>query len=382
MDLGLELAGFEHVGAMEIDPLAIQTLRLNRPGWPVLEEGNVVVAGPRLIPGDFGLAVGELDLLAGGPPCQPFSKAAQWSGGRRGMEDERADTVHALLEMVSNFQPRAVLLENVLGFVQGRNSALPAIESHVERMSASGGASYRVHWRLVNAADYGVPQNRKRVMIVLARDDLPFEWPRTTHEGSPVTSWDAIGGLTNQHPLPAPRGKWARLLPTIPPGKNYQWLTSAGGGPELFGYRTKYWNFLLKLDPDLPSWTLSASPGPSTGPFHWENRPLTARECLRLQSFPDEWELPGDLRVQTKLAGNATPPLLAWAFGRSILSALGYADAANQFPRLQTALGVPDLPVLSITLPSDFVDSIGKKDPHPGSGLGPAASRVSKPSRA
>lgn len=370
LDIGLEWAGYSTVGCLEIDTDARRTLALNRPDWPLLLDGDVITAASDLSPIDLGLGIGELDLLAGGPPCQPFSMAAQWSGGRRGMDDDRAGTVHGLLDLLERFLPRAVMLENVLGFVQGPNSALPEIQARLRRIERKTKVRYQLHWKLVNAADYGVPQNRRRVIVVMLRDSVDWEWPEPTHAQSPLTAWDALAGLPTEASYVPATGKWADLLPLIPPGKNYQWLTSTGGGPELFGYRTKYWNFLLKLHPDLPAWTLSASPGPSTGPFHWESRPLSAAESLRLQSFSDDWVLVGDARSQTKLVGNATPPRLAWAFGRSIRSALGYDenDSAPAYPGADTVS--PRAEVLD-QVPSRFVPIVGAKSAHPGHGRGP-----------
>ena len=124
-----------------------------------------------------------------------------------------------------------------------------------------------------------------------------------------LTAWDALADLPNVPGLRLP-GSWAELLPSIPEGGNYLYLTARGGGTELFGWRSRYWSFLLKLARDRPSWTLPASPGPSTGPFHWDNRPLTVRERLRLQGFPDDWQLCGSAHQQIKMSGNATPPPL------------------------------------------------------------------------
>lgn len=370
LDVGLEVAGFETVGCLEIDPTAQETLRQNRPDWPLLLDGDVLRAATNLTPADLGLEIGELDLLAGGPPCQPFSMAAQWSGEKKGMDDERAATVHGLLDLIEAFLPKAVLLENVLGFVQGKKSALPAIEARLLALRLKTGRDYKLHWKLVNAADYGVPQNRRRVILVILRDGFKWSWPEVTHAHSPITTWMALSGLPKEKTYTPAKGKWASLLPSIPAGTNYQWLTASGGGVELFGYRTKYWNFLLKLDPDQPSWTLPASPGPSTGPFHWDNRPLTPRECMRLQSFPDSWKLAGDARTQIKQLGNATPPRLSWVFGRAIASSLGYKstevlplpEPGNRRRRIPRPRPVPNT----------FLSSIGEKPPHPGHGRGPA----------
>lgn len=374
MDIGLEAAGFNALLSLELDGNAAATLRANRPDWNVADDGDVVSAATRFDPSDFSLERGELDLISGGPPCQPFSSAAQWaSSGRLGMQDLRADTVHGLLDMVERFLPRAVLLENVKGFVAGQNAALPAIEQRLATINRRDKTNYRVEWKVLNAADFGVPQNRRRAIVVILQDGKPFEWPAPTHENDPITSWDALAELKEED-LPSATGKWTALLPSIPEGFNYQWLTSEGGGPELFGYRTKFWNFLLKLDRGQPSWTLPASPGPSTGPFHWENRPLSPNEMLRLQSFPVTWQLTGDRRQQTRLAGNATPPLLMEVMGRALMQHLtGEQNTRESLPTLTIRHSKKSKARLPLApLPASFEHLIGTKPQHAGAGKGPA----------
>ena len=152
-----------------------------------------------------------------------------------------------------------------------------------------------------------MPQRRRRIFAVARRDGKPFRFPVPSHDEKPITAWDALADLPRTDFAPR-RDSWLELLPAIPEGKNYLHLTSRGDGPELFGWRTRYWSFLLKLARDQPSWTLPASPGPNTGPFHWDNRLLTISERLRLQGFPDDCQLSGHLRQQIKQVGNATPP--------------------------------------------------------------------------
>lgn len=373
LDVGLEAAGFETVGVIEIDPTAATTLRLNRPKWLHLAGGDVLRAANTLSPASLGLAPGELDLLAGGPPCQPFSLAAQWAAnGRQGMEDPRAATVHATMSLARTFLPKAILMENVLGFVQGKNSAIEFLKSQLDSIHKESSYKYRLEWRLINAADYGVPQNRRRVIIVAVRDDMNLEWPEPTHQFSPIRAWDAIGDLEEKEAVPRSAGRWAHLLKSIPAGSNYQWLTSRGEGEELFGYRTRYWNFLLKICPTKPAWTLSASPGPATGPFHWENRHLTIREQMRLQSFPDSWSLAGDQRQQVKQVGNATPPLLAEVIGISLLRMLG--RTTHTTPKLTMKRNSIEPPILDPPAPvhTSYRSLIGEKTAHAGTGKGPA----------
>ncbi|WP_127792577.1 DNA cytosine methyltransferase [Agromyces sp. LHK192] len=379
LDLGLEAAGFETVGCLEIDAAARVAMALNRPSWQLLEPSNVVAAGKILRPSDLGLEKGDLTLLAGGPPCQPFSKAAQWAAPKQGVRDERGQTTAGMLDLIEHFLPRAVLIENVSGYLSGRNNAAPLIEQRFKEINATHGTAYNLSSWVVNAADYGVPQYRRRAVVIAFRDgsELPGTLP-TTHADKHATAWDAIGGVMPSNP-PKATGKYSDLLPSIPEGGNYQYLTARGAGSEheVFGYRTRFWSFLLKLSKSQPAWTLPASPGPSTGPFHWENRPLTGTERLLLQGFPAEWKLTGNERVDARLAGNATPPPLAESMGRLILAMLEdpsrvpHADTIRPVLAVQQRDAAPPPPHPAAPLPLRWRAVVGSKEPHPGPGQGP-----------
>jgi DNA (cytosine-5)-methyltransferase 1 len=372
LDLGLEHAGFRTIACLEVDAAALAALRRNRPDWHPLGSGDVAKAGQHLRPSDLGLAQGELAVLAGGPPCQPFSKAAQWHpNSRTGMDDPRTHSLHGLLAILDCFLPEVLLLENVAGFLRGPSSARQLLEQGLAMVNTRHGTAYELQHRVLDAVDYGVPQRRQRAIAVATRSGRQFRWPAATHDQAPVRCWDVIGGLQEAE-VPRPTGRWAGLLPSIPEGKNYQWHTNRGGGEPLFGYRTRYWSFLLKLARDQPSWTLPASPGPSTGPFHWENRPLTTTERLRLQSFPGDWFVPGNRQSQTRLVGNATPPLLAEVIGRAIAEQLFGAELAP-VPSLAIQRGehVPSA-VAPTPVPAAYLHLRGRHAAHPGTGLGPA----------
>ncbi|HEX8001332.1 MAG TPA: DNA cytosine methyltransferase [Mycobacteriales bacterium] len=380
LDLGLEAAGFETVGCLEIDAAARDAIRLNRAHWPLLDPSDVVAAGRSLTPGAIGLTGGELDLLAGGPPCQPFSVAAQWSPtARSGMKDPRGRTIFGMLDLIDRFQPRALLIENVAGFVQGHGNAAAVLEAGLQRVNRRHGTSYSLRWFLVDAADYGAAQHRRRVLATALRDGREVACPPTpTHAEKPLRAWDALNGLDVVDP-PQAVGKWAELLPCIPEGENYQYLTARGGGAELFGYRTRYWSFLLKLARDRPAWTLPAVPGPSTGPFHWDNRPLAIEERLALQGFSREWVLKGRPRDLVRLAGNATPPPLAEAAGRQIAVMLSPrhlrrpGESSLALPRARSVPGATP----AALLPKKFAALVGAKEAHPGVGAGPGRRSVS-----
>ena len=370
LDLGLEAAGFETLGCVEFDEVARLTLERNRPDWRLIEPTEIVAASQMLRPRDLGIRKRDLGILAGGPPCQPFSKAAQYRAtGRQGLEDSRSKCLAGFFRILETFLPRVVLIENVAGFLNGRGSALPHLEHQLQLINRRCGTRYELQYEIVNAADYGVPQVRRRAIAVARRDGRPFDFPDPTHVDRPVTAGDAL-----RRPLGAPRacsGYWADLLPSIPEGENYLWHTHRGGGEPIFGYRTRYWSFLLKLAKDLPSWTIAASPGPSTGPFHWDNRPLTPEEMFRLQSFPQSWKVLGAERDRIRQAGNATPPLLAEIIGRAISEQV-FGGSLPHAPKLR----IPRRRIKSAKsrvrpVPQQYRQHIGEHPDHGGTGMGP-----------
>ena len=230
---------------------------------------------------------------------------------------------------------------------------------------------YELDHRVIDAADVGAPQHRSRAIVVATRIGSGLRWPATVE---PTTAWDAIGNLLQrQEELPEPRGKWAGLLPSIPEGENYLWHTGRGGGEELFGWRTRYWSFLLKLAKDRPSWTLPAQPGPATGPFHWDNRPLSVPELLRLQTFPADWTVEGSARTDhVRQIGNATPPLLAEVLGRCVVELIT-GDAPRE-PLVMAIERSDTIPAAGQVEPiaDEYRHRVGFHADHPGSGLGPS----------
>lgn len=372
LDLGLEHAGFRIIGVVENDASARRSLALNRPRLPNLMPHDINEVAYGLLPRDLGIGKGDLALLAAGPPCQPFSKAAQWAQtGTLGLNDDRADCLQGLMTLVERFLPHAVLIENVVGFVRGGSSALPFLEERLSEINRRSGTSYKLSHRVLDAADLGVPQRRRRAIVLLVRNGGDVAWPAATHPDRPLRAWDALQGV---HPkeAPAPSGQFAGLLPSVPEGMNYQYFTERGDGPSLFGYRCRYWSFLLKLAKAKPAWTVPANPGPATGPFHWDSRPLAPEEILRLQSFPISWKLAGSYREQVRQAGNATPPLMAERLGRSIANQLFGVDFSEP-PTLAIARSVrlpPPTPPQPV--PDQYMLREGEHPPHPGPGCGPS----------
>jgi DNA (cytosine-5)-methyltransferase 1 len=383
LDVGLEAAGFETCLCVEMDEDARTTLKHNRPNWKQATPGDIHLHKPTDLLGLAQLRPGQLDLLAGGPPCQPFSKSGYWSAGdSKRLSDPRASTLDAYLRVVDAALPRVALLENVRGLTfDGKDEGLRLLERGLERINRRRRTRYHVNVVHLNAAQYGVPQLRERVFLIASRAGELFQSPRVTHGEDAMleryrTAWDAIGDLDFENwPIElAPTGKWARLLPSIPEGENYLWHTPGSGGEPLFGWRTRFWSFLLKLAKNSPSWTIQAVPGPATGPFHWRSRLLSVRELCRLQTFPDHYDIIGDRRAAQRQIGNAVPCALAELLGLEIKRQLLGMSVS---PR-QSALLPPhrvQCPPRERTraVPSEYLGLRGRHCPHPGSGLGPRA---------
>lgn len=381
LDLGLEAAGFETAVAVEMDADAVKTLRHNRE-WPVIDRDIHSVPTSEILE-TAGLREGEADLLVGGPPCQPFSKSGYWArGDARRLDDPRASTLEAYLRVLRDAKPKAFLLENVSGLAYKRKSeGFDLLKATVESVNRELKTGYTFSWAVLNAADYGVPQERERIFIVGHREGRDFEFPRPTHFRTEVwrdangrfaslhrTAWDAIGDLQDDDdPSLRVTGKWADLLPSIPEGANYLHHTDRGGGKQLFGWRRRYWSFLLKLAKRLPSWTITAQPGSATGPFHWKNRRLSTRELCRLQTFPDNFKVLGKRNACQRQLGNAVPSVLAATLGTALLSQLlciaTTATTVGLAPLRRSTPIPPPEPVRAI--PREYLPLIGDHPPHP-----------------
>jgi DNA (cytosine-5)-methyltransferase 1 len=385
LDFGFEAAGFHTRVAVELDAVACRTIRANQQ-WPVLE-GDIHNIGSDEILQAASLDVGEADALIGGPPCQPFSKSGYWStGDARRLDDPRSGTLQQYLRVLKDTLPKTFLLENVHGLTfKEKDEGLQLLLSGIDAINRETGSNYRVHMKVLNAASFGVPQLRERVFLIGSRDGAAFSFPLPTHALPneqavgllpPATAWDAIGDLPKR-PLDPPTkvtGKWAELLPSIPEGQNYLWHTDRGGGRPLFGWRTRYWNFLLKLAKNQPSWTIQAQPGSSTGPFHWANRKLTVQELCRLQTFPEGLTFNCGRTDAQKLIGNAVPSLLAEVLARAMRKQLlGHVRVASKpqlFVERRSDLPAPERVQ---KVPEAFEHLVGEHEAHPGEGLGRGA---------
>lgn len=384
LDFGFEAAGFRTSVAVELDSTCCRTLRLNRE-WPVIEADIHRVTSRQLLK-IGGLRKGQADVLIGGPPCQPFSKSGYWvDGDAARLKDQRADTLSAFLRMVRDTQPKTLLLENVYGLAyKGKDEGLGRILDGLRQINEAAGTNYKPYWQVLDAASYGVPQHRERVFVIASREGRHFEFPRPTHGNvedlfqrrkfEPYRSvWDALGDLPEDPNDPELRmsGKWADLLPSIPEGQNYLWHTTRGGGRPLFGWRTRYWNFLLKLAKDRPSWTLQAQPGPATGPFHWRNRKLSAVELCRLQTFPTDVTFDCSRAEVQRMLGNAVPSLVAEVLAREIRAQLLDRPLRFKKPKLLPPRreSPPKAEPVS-TVHRKYLSLEGEHRAHPGTGQG------------
>ncbi|AZA12200.1 DNA cytosine methyltransferase [Corynebacterium gerontici] len=298
--LGLERAGFEHLAAVEIDADAVATLRANRPEWHV----------QHMDVNEFDIAPYRgMDLFAGGVPCPPFSIA----GKQLGAEDDR-DLFPRALEMIEIAQPRAVLLENVKGLGQRRFDSYRA--EIIRRLNELG---YEVFWELIQAADFGVPQLRPRFILVALRpEDAPFfAWPKPLDRK--VTVGEALENLMAEDGWPG-AADWARganaVAPTLVGGSKKH------GGPDVGPTRAKAaWAHLGVKGSSIADYP--PSPTFTTDPEEEMPR-LTVKMGGVIQGFPEDWEWTGGKTAQWRQVGNAFPPPVAYAVGRSIVAALNH----------------------------------------------------------
>lgn len=348
LSVGAHLAGANVAASLELDSHACETLRANSEFHGVVIEADVCALDGERLRKLAGLKKRDPVVIVGGPPCQPFSKAAYWTedGGdaayRRARangldakkpsknasarEDPRRDLVSEFWRLVEESKADGFVFENVPSIRHPRNR--PVYDSLVRRAREAG---FNLTEVVANAAEYGVAQARERVLVLGSRKSAP-SLPLRTHGESAsnlpkfVTAGDVLKKYSAKRYFEAEEvvhGRWARHLEEVPPGWNYKAHTAWAGHPNpTFVTETRFWNFLLKLAPDRPSWTLAASPGPWTGPFHWNNRRLRTPELAALQGFPDGYVIKGSRRERVRQMGNAVPVPLAERMIRSVVESL------------------------------------------------------------
>lgn len=364
LDLGLEKAGFEPILCNEIDSMAVETVRLNKPSLPVLACSVENITGEQ-VRELSGLGRAPLDLLAGGPPCQSFSVY----GNRKGIHDGRGKMLFEYLRMVQELQPKVFIMENVRGL-----HSMPLIPSNLvsdvegaEPWMAEKGSlvrelirefeqiGYRVDGFLVNSVNYGAPQIRERLILVGNRFGLKAAFPQPTHSNRPAdklqqfkTLRDAIGPkFTDPDPsLMNFSPRKLGYLKMVPPGGNWRSLPveiqkeSMGKSWYLKGGRSATWR---RLSWDYPSPTVVTMPNhASTSMCHPDDvRALTVGECAAIQEFPSEWKFSGRTSDKYKQIGNAVPLRLGEMAGRCADNLLTRIDELGQDANPDVGVKIP-----------------------------------------
>lgn len=298
---GLERSGFEHEALIEIDAAACSTLRLNRPHWNVVE-GDLSQFDARPYRG--------IDLVAGGVPCPPFSKA----GKQLGADDER-DMFPQAIRIVDETRPQAVMLENVRGLF---DNVFAEYRKNIARQLQAMG--YWTDWHLFNAADFGVSQLRPRVVCVAVRNEIApyFRWPAPSQKLPPT-----VGALL--HDLMKENGwqgadQWRDLAKAIAP--TLVGGSKKHGGPDLGPTRSRAAWAALGVD---GRGLANEAPGAD---FVGMPR-LTVRMCARIQGFPDDWQFAGKKTPSYRQVGNAFPPPVAHAVSAQIAHAIEQAASTR-----------------------------------------------------
>lgn len=353
LSLGARQAGADVRASVEVDPVACLTLKRNAEliGGEVIQADvtdQAEVSTETLRP-VVSLGASERLLVVGGAPCQPFSKAAYWTekgdeaayrrARARGESlkrpaaptairpDGRRSLVDDFVRITLGMEADGFVFENVPSILHPRNR--PVVDSLMKVMREHG---YSVTVAKANAAEHGVAQRRHRVFVLGSRSAEPDE-PDVTHADKAnadpelpkaLSAGDVLsdfGGPEFAEDGEEVSGRWADHLHEVPPGWNYKWHTAWAGHPEpTFEAERRFWNFLLKLSPDRPSWTIAANPGPWTGPFHWDSRRLRTVEMGVLQGFPAEYQFAGTRRERVRQIGNAVPAPLAAQMVRSVMT--------------------------------------------------------------
>lgn len=359
LSVGATDAGGDVRLLVDFDADSCETARRNHAGGTKVVHADVADLTGASLRESAGIGRRDPLVVIGGPPCQPFSKAAYWlePGAEAQFRRDRAsglfpvrpdpltsartDKRRSLVEqywlLLLEADADAFVFENVPSILHPRNRAV--VEALVNSAQEVG---YEVTVVRGHAVDFGVAQKRERVFVLASRHGVPRS-PMPTHSDgldSPlpiVTVGEALSGI--QAPPEngeVVTGKWAEHLREIPPGWNYKWHTAWAGNPNpTWETETRFWNFLLKLDPDLPSWTLPASPGPWVGPFHWENRRLRTAEYAAIQGFPAGYSFAGDRRSRVRQIGNAVPAPMARAMVGAVLATM--TEGVNTLPESLTA---------------------------------------------
>ncbi len=331
MDLGLEEAGFETVISIEFNPVFRETIRLNRPSWDPVDEfnGDVTKISSDYILKRSGLRKGEAALVVGGAPCQPFSNL----GMKKGTKDARGNLFRDFIRIVRDTHPCGFIFENVEGLTQQKHQAVTETLN-----DAFKDIGYSVQSKILVAADYGVPQKRRRLFVIGCRSGVTPEFMESTHSpngDSGKKKWISVRQAFAAIPKSRFKGsdcysmnhsdEMVKRISYVSPGGNYKdlpvellpncWKSGKYQGQDTFG----------RLRWDHPSVTIrTCAYNPTKGRYIHprENRGLNTIEMAALQSFPHDYQFVGAMKSIGEQIGNAVPPLLARAVGLSMRKAI------------------------------------------------------------
>ena len=318
LDIAFHDAGFEIVKMIELEAKYIQTLQKNSQPGKWIEGSEAICIDIRNYVPSPDLKV---DFVIGGPPCQTFSAAGRRASGVAGTTDSRGTLFQEYVRILKLLQPKGFLFENVYG-ITGANQG----EAWQEIQEAFKEVGYSIYFRILDAADYGVPQHRERLFIVGVKQGK-YLFPYPTHgldsldQNPYYSAAQAVKGSETSNMEAGLGGRFGHLLDDIPPGLNYSFYTKEMGYPSpIFSWRSKFSDFLYKADPDVPVRTIKAQGGQYTGPFSWENRRFSISQLKRLQTIPDAYEIVGNRQVAIEQIGNSVPPQLGRILALSILN--------------------------------------------------------------
>ena len=334
LDIGFHDVGFEIYDMVDIEEKFISTLRYNTGKDKYFKIANPICKDIRDYHPDRNI---KIDFIIGGPPCQTFSAAGRRVAGVQGISEDRGTLFEEYVRILKILQPKGFLYENVYG-ITGAEGGL-AFKKIQEKFKEAG---YKLFNRILDTADYGVPQFRERMFLVgIKRGE--YEFPRPTHGP------DSLGQIPYYYARKACEklensdvgdyskiiGRYGHLLDEIPPGLNYSYFTKKMGHPNpIFAWRSKFSDFLYKADPVKPVRTIKANGGQYTGPFHWDNRTFSIRELKRLQTFPDNYYLDGSHQNVIRQIGNSVPPQIVRILAISILQQIYGVSLPVNLPTL------------------------------------------------
>jgi DNA (cytosine-5)-methyltransferase 1 len=380
LDLGLESSGWEPSLAVEMEPIFCQTIRENRPDIHVIEADVASLSGDKL---SAVTGASEVDLMVGGPPCQSFCPG----GNRAALNDPRGNAIFEYLRLVSEVRPKMFVLENVSNLVTaalkhrpisdrpgnswnlssysstdqlsllepGMDGPLPLTEDELSGSAVRyllstvvAQLKYQVRFAILDSADYGAPQRRLRFVMIGSRDESPPTFIEPTHgtETQPfITVRDAIGDLVDD---PGPGSLYTpdtrAIFDLVPEGGNWRQLPQdvamramgersyqAGGGKTGF-FRRLHW------ERQSPTVTGKANRKGSAMCHPSESRPLSVKECARIQGFPDDWRINGSVANQYTQIGNAVPVALGRAIGLTLNQPPSKQPVSNHAELLDAAV--------------------------------------------